>query len=400
MPEQLNAALAELPSEAPLAADELGQLKGQFLASLNHEIRTPLSGVLGMTDLLLETELDDEQREYVQAARLCAQNLLEILNATLEYSALSAGHLPPNEYEFCLAELLDAAIAEQSISAKAKGLRIYCTLDGGLPETLIGDAPRIRQLLNHLMGNAVKFTHKGHIELSASGSKTAGAQAGEDRLDLNLQIIDTGIGIPPEKLHVIFQSFRQIESGLSRTYPGLGLGLALAQKLASLLSGEITVESQPNCGSTFTVRLPLRAPDGTVLLPEPVDERKPAGYRVLVVEDNPVAQTVIRHVLRRFPAEVQCASSGREALARTRQTHYDLILMDLQMPEMDGLETTSAIRENPDYKDVPILALTANSSDEYRVLCEQRGMQDFLAKPVQSAELLASINRYLPRSSS
>lgn len=379
--------------EPGIVTDELSQLKGQFLASLNHEIRTPLSGILGMTDLLLETQLDEEQQEYVQATRVCAQNLLEILNATLEYSALSAGHLEPNEYEFCLAELLDAAVAEQSVAAKTKGLRLYCTLDDGLPETLVGDATRIRQLLSHLIGNAVKFTHFGHVELSATGSQTS-----DGDISLILQVSDTGIGIPPDKLHVIFQSFQQIESGLSRTYPGLGLGLALAQKLSALLRGEITVESQPDSGTTFTVHLPLRAPDGSTIPTEPVSESEASQYHVLVVEDNPVAQTVVRHILRKFRFHLDCASSGHEALERVQATHYDLILMDLQMPEMDGLETTRLIRDLPDYQDVPVLAVTANSSEEYRVLCEQCGMRAFLAKPVQSSELLSAISRFLPRS--
>ncbi|MGH9664695.1 MAG: response regulator [Bryobacteraceae bacterium] len=382
----------ELSGDSSLVADELGQLKGQFLASLNHEIRTPLSGILGMTDLLLETRLDDEQQEYVQAARLCAQNLLEILNATLEYAALSAGHLELNEYEFCLAELLDAAVAEQSIAAKTKGLRLYCTLDDSLPETLVGDAPRIRQLLSHLIANAVKFTHQGHIELSATGSRTR-----DGRVSLILQVADTGIGIQPDKLNVIFQSFRQIESGLSRTYPGLGLGLALSQKLASLLGGEITVESQSNCGTTLTVHLRLHAPDGGAVPPEPARENGAVKHRILVVEDNPVAQTVVRHILKKFPVHLDFASSGHEALERVRSIRYALILMDLQMPEMNGLETTSAIRELPEYQNVPVLALTANSSEEYRILCEAHGMRAFLAKPVQSSELVSTISRFLPR---
>ena len=371
-------------------SDELGRLKGQFLASLNHEIRTPLSGILGMTDLLLETRLDEEQREYVNAARLCAQSLLEILNATLEYSALSAGQAEPSEYEFSLAELLDAVVAEYTLQARTKGLRLFCTLDDQLPETVVGDAPRIRQMLNHLIGNAIKFTHSGHVEVNATG-------VGEEKaVTLILQVTDTGIGIPPEKLHLIFESFRQIESGLSRSYPGLGLGLALVQKLTALLRGEVTAESRVDCGSTFTIRLPLRVAEARSAQSLP---HLPEGteYQILVVEDNSVAQTVIRHILRRHPFHVDCASSGREALCRVREIHYDLILMDLQMPEMDGLQTTGEIRKLADYQRVPILALTANSSEEYRTLCREHGMQAFLAKPVQSTELLSTIHTFLPR---
>lgn len=370
-----------------LGVDELGQLKGQFLASLNHEIRTPLSGILGMTDLLLETQLSEEQREYVGTARLCAENLLEILNATLEFSALSAGKLQMDEHEFSVAEVLDAAVGEHVQKAEAGGLRLFRTLDETVPETLIGDGPRVRQILSHLVGNAVKFTHQGQVEVKATGTPVPG-----EPFWLVLQVKDTGIGIEPDNLGVIFDSFRQLESGLSRTYSGLGLGLALVQKLVSLMDGEIAAESEPGIGSTFTVKIPLRQSETAM-----TSELQPSfenAYRILVVEDDQVSQKVIRHVLGlRF--QVNCADSGKDALDAASRSQYDLILMDLQMPDMDGLEATERIRELAAYKQVPILALTANESEEYRHLCRQYGMQAFLAKPVQSGELLSAIARFL-----
>src|SRR5580693_5815298 len=244
-------------ADSPLA--DLDRLKGTFLASLNHEIRTPLSGILGMADLLLETNLDDEQKEYVNAARLCAESLFEILNATLEYSALEAGHFSLDESEFSLRELIESTLAQQMLKAESKGLSIRATYDAGLPETMMGDAPRLRQLLSHFMANAIKFTHAGGVELRVIRDSPE---------ILRIEVEDTGIGIPDDQMDRIFESFRQVDSGLSRMYPGLGLGLALAKKLASLMQGKISVASTPGKGSTFTLRLPLRVAEtegGTAL---------------------------------------------------------------------------------------------------------------------------------------
>src|SRR5579871_665979 len=198
---------------------ELDHLKGLFLASLNHEIRTPLSGIMGMADLLLETNLDDEQREYVNAARLCAESLFEILNATLQYSSLEAGQFSLDESEFSLKELLDASINQHAMRAQAKGLRLFSTLEAGLPETMLGDAPRLRELLGHLIANAIKFTHQGSIELRVMLDRKSEGNW------MVIEVRDTGIGIPADRLDAIFESFRQVDDGLSRTYPGLGLGL-------------------------------------------------------------------------------------------------------------------------------------------------------------------------------
>lgn len=369
--------------------DDLGQLKGQFLASLNHEIRTPLSGILGMTDLLLETDLTEEQREYVGTVRLCAESLLETINATLEFSALSAGQCQLDEHEFSVAEVLDTAVAEQAQKAAAAGLRLFRTMDETVPETLIGDGPRIRQVLSHLVSNGVKFTHQGHVEVIATGEPVPG-----EPFQLILKVKDTGIGIAPERLAEIFDSFRQLERGLSRGYPGLGLGLALVQKLVDLMQGDVSVETTPGAGSTFTIRIPLREP---VLAPSTNLPYLSTGngYRILVVEDNPVAQKVIRHILGRYHFEVDSAESGSDALTAVQNKPYDLILMDLQMPDMDGFETTLAIRRVETCAQIPIVALTANSSDEYRQLCLNHGMKEFLSKPVQSSELVAAVTRCL-----
>jgi CheY-like chemotaxis protein len=368
--------------------NDLDQLKGMFLASLNHEIRTPLSGIIGMADLLLETTLDDEQREYVNTTRLCAESLFEILNATLEYSSLEAGQFSLDESEFSLKEILDSAVAQQASKAHAKGLRLFCTQEAGLPETMLGDGPRLRQVLGHLIANAIKFTSTGSVELRAS------VQRGSDAGWLVAEVHDTGIGIPAEKLESIFGSFRQAENGLSRSYPGLGLGLALARKLTKLMNGEIGVKSAPGTGSTFTVRLPLRlaadAQETTVS-----QARVEHGPAILAVEDNPVGLMVLCRSLRRHQVHVDGVASGAAALVAARNRSYDLVLMDLQMPEMNGIETTAAMRLLPGYDAVPILALTADTSDEMRLLCRQQGMQAFLSKPLDKNELFSVISKYL-----
>jgi CheY-like chemotaxis protein/anti-sigma regulatory factor (Ser/Thr protein kinase) len=384
-----------MPATPALTADvarkELDELKGTFLASLNHEIRTPLSGILGMADLLLETELTDEQRDYVTTTRLCAEDLFHILNATLEYSALEAGQLTIEETEFSPKEIVDSAIAQQAGKAQAKGLRLSSKVDAVLPETLVGDAARIQEILAHLLDNAIKFTHHGSIELSLSIERSPDHPG-----HLTVSVLDTGIGIPADRRGLIFESFRQGDGGLARPYPGLGLGLALVRKLVSLMKGDIQVQSEPGQGSKFTAHIPVRLP-----AERPAVE-KPAGERplTLAVEDNPVGLLVLRHALERHAVPVDTAADGSAALEAAGKRRYQLILMDLQMPGMDGFETTAAIRKLPGYATVPIIALTANFSDEIRRRCQEQGMQGFISKPVEPGRLWETISRYLIRDAS
>jgi two-component system, sensor histidine kinase and response regulator len=371
------------------AHEEIEQLKGTFLASLNHEIRTPLAGIIGMTDLLLESHLDDEQREYVTAARLCAENLFEILNATLEYTALEGGQFTLDDSEFSMREMLDAAIGQHLGKAQAKNLPLLLTLDPTLPETMLGDAPRVRELLSHLISNAIKFTSTGKVEVRVR------PEAGAQESWLVMEVCDSGIGIAPAQLDELFVSFQQGQRGLTRSYPGLGLGLALARKLAHVMGGLIAVESQQGTGSCFTVRLPLRRAGADRSRNSVVPTA--AGPRILAVDDNPVGLTVLRHVLKRHGMRVDCASSGEEALKTAAQRVYDLVLMDLQMPGMDGFSTAVEMRKIPGYQQTPILALTANFSDDVREQSRAHGMQAYLSKPVEAGELITAVTRYLKR---
>jgi CheY-like chemotaxis protein/two-component sensor histidine kinase len=382
---------------APPAREELARLEGQFLASLNHEIRTPLSGIMGMMELLLETSLDEQQREYVATTRVCAESLLGILNDTLEYSALSAETVALDETEFNVVETLKSIAAEHRATARDKGLELKCLLEDSVPETAVGDPVRVGRMLSCLIGNAVKFTHHGTITMTATAGRGKGG-----RDELSVIICDTGIGIPAEKLAAIFNPFRQLESGLARNYAGLGLGLAIARKTAVLLGGDIRVESQAGNGSTFTVTIPL----GTPAEPEaaapaaPAERRQEAPGkrpRILVAEDDRISQRVICHHLRRNNYEPCPVGSGEEALQAASEGHYDAILMDLQLPGIDGFAATDAIRQLPGYGEVPVLALTANYGEEFRNLCLQHGMQAYLPKPVKAENLLASVAQYLPR---
>lgn len=372
-----------------MIGDKTGDPQAQFLASLNHEVRTPLSGILGMTDLLLETKLDEEQKEYVQAARLCAENLLDLLNAALDYSALSQESILLEDSEFALHEMLENIAAEFEEKARSKGLRLIRHFSPKLPETAAGDGLRLRQILGYLMSNAVKFTERGHVELGASTQPVS-----DGEFVIELSVSDTGIGIPQDQLHSVFESFRQLETGLSRRYSGLGLGLSVAQRITTLMKGNLSVSSVVGQGTTFHLRIPLRTtPDGHLRHSE--GEKRPR--RILVVEDNAIARTVTTEVLRGRGYDVDCATTGEEAIASANTVLYDLILMDLQMPDMDGFETTAAIRSREPYFSVPILAFTANSSDEIRGASSQHGLDGFLAKPIRPQELTAAIEQHLQR---
>lgn len=367
-------------------------MKSDFLSSLNHEIRTPLSGILGMADLLLETKLDPEQRDYVRSAHTCAEELLERLNAALEFSALSSGTLSLEEADFNLPELLHGLVVQYEAKARDKHLEFAAALDPELPGLACGDAVRLREAIAELLGNAVKFTAEGMIVLTVRAEPAAGV-----RFRLHIEVQDTGIGIAPSQLPSLFESFRQGDSGLARRYAGLGLGLALVRKLVALMHGEVRVESEPGRGSRVSVSLNLRLPQEG---PRPVPGAAPAARtrKVLLADDDAVSTRILVHMLGRANYGQRAVSSGEACLAEAAARRYDIVVMDLELPGIDGFETTRLLRQLPGYSSVPIIALTAHTGEEFRGECLRNGMQGFLEKPIRTEQLLSLLAALLKSS--
>lgn len=364
---------------------EVDLLKRQFLAALNHEVRTPLSGIIGMTSLLEQTRLSPEQQEYVALTKACVEELYQVLSSTLEFTALAAGETKVDKSDFLLQETIESVAAHWLIQARQKGLNFRLRLDDEVPETARGDEIRLRRLMGHLLSNAVKFTQSGEIVLIARAH-----DFGQGLFWLEVIVEDTGIGIGPDQKEKIFESFEQLENGLARRYPGLGLGLTLAQGLSRLLGGDLRLESEPGKGSRFSFAIPLEESQLEARTPRSTELQS-----VLVVDDNEAARKVAEAYLRRGGYGVHLASSGRAALELAAQFRFDLVLMDLQMPGMDGIETVERLREVPGYEKTPVIALTANAGDEYRNLCLSHGMQGYLPKPVESDLLLRNVRQFL-----
>jgi CheY-like chemotaxis protein/two-component sensor histidine kinase len=364
---------------------EVDLLKRQFLAALNHEVRTPLSGIMGMTSLLEQTRLSPEQQEYVALTKACVEELYQVLSSTLEFTALAAGETKVDKSDFLLHDTIESIAAHWLVQARQKGLSFRLRLDDDVPETAKGDEIRLRRLMGHLLSNAVKFTQAGDITLTARAH-----DFGKGVFWLEVVVEDTGIGIGTDQQEKIFESFEQLENGLARRYPGLGLGLTLAQGLSRLLGGDLKMSSEEGKGSRFSFAIPLEESDL-----ESRVEVDTATKTILVVDDNEAARKVAEAFLRRGGFGVHVASSGLAALELATQFRFDLVLMDLQMPGMDGIETVERLRGLTGYEKTPVIALTANAGDEYRHLCLSHGMQGYLPKPVESEVLLRNVRQLL-----
>ncbi|OBS32030.1 hypothetical protein A9O67_10770 [Tepidimonas fonticaldi] len=385
----------EQTEELRARAEAANVARGQFLANMSHEIRTPLSGVVGMLELALDQTAEPALRETLATALGAARHLIDIVNDILDLSKIEAGRLELRDEPFDPRALLRDIEGAMQASARLKGLTL--TVQGGeaLPSRVRGDATRLRQVLFNLVGNAIKFTDRGGVTLVVRAEPQP-----DGRWRTEWAVHDTGIGIPPAQLARIFDPFVQGEGAANRRYGGTGLGLAISRELVQRMGGALTVQSTPGQGSTFTVTLPLApaepAPDAAAppaAAPAPAGEEDEGALPldILVAEDHPVNRRVIEALLTRAGHRVTFADDGRAAVALAQQRAFDLVLMDMQMPEMDGLQATEALRRweaaQPDRAPLRIVALTANAFGEDRERCLAAGMDGFLAKPIERAAL-------------
>ena len=385
--------------QATAVAEAATRAKSEFLANMSHEIRTPMNAAIGMFYLLQQTELSETQKNYLDKAQSASNLLLRVINDILDFSKIEAGKLELESAPFSLVAVLRDLSAVASATIKEKPVALKVARATEVPDLLIGDSLRLVQVLLNLTSNAIKFTEKGTVEVEVSLAE------GDDReVTLRFAVVDTGIGMAPEQLEKLFSAFTQADSSTTRRYGGTGLGLAISSQLVSMMGGFIRVESEPGEGSSFSFTVRFPRPSAAEEAAQAAQGREPsggaevfAGVRILLVEDNPINQELARELLERRGAMVDQAGNGAEALWQISApgVRYDAVLMDVQMPVMDGLEATRRIRLDPAFDGMPIIAMTASALASERELCLEAGMNDQVNKPINLAELFATLKRWV-----
>lgn len=377
-------------------ADALAMAKSQFLANMSHEIRTPLNGIIGLSEMLMDTLKSEEERRLVELSQRSAVSLLRIINDVLDISKIEAGKMSIIPVDTDVRKCADGLIEIFVAALKTKGIEFVLEVSPHLPAKLRIDEARLRQVLTNLIGNSVKFTPQhGAIMVHLFTE-----QSDSDQIELRIAVADTGIGIGEEKLKLIFQPFSQADESTTRQYGGTGLGLSISQRIIELMGGRLWVRSREGVGSVFQVAIPCQVVSGAEVK---VSSRPstalafPKTLRVLLAEDNPINQRVAQHALTKFNCAVVTVENGRQAIDAFREGDFDVILMDCQMPVLSGFDAARAIRADPRSKNVPIVALTALAMEGDRQLCLDAGMDDYLSKPFKREELREVLRRWCSR---